>query len=184
MFFSTVTLFTRIVQFSLSAYLLIMTGVVSFLISDFFIPAEIPMSITILNPKIHPNEPIKYLAVFKRIKSCRTEVQRFIVTHDTRMRYSNIPVEQVDPGATPVPRQEYLPTSEGVEEVGYRDSIIGVINQGPQSIIKTVSIMKHPWLRPGKYTLRNFAFSQCSLISRVDPYPEVEFEVIDELEIK
>ncbi len=182
--FTGVVFFTRLAQFSISVYMLLLTATVSYLVMDLFVPAEIPLSLTILETRIHPNEPLRYLAVFRRIKTCRTEVQRFIVSQQILgIGYSNMPLEQSDPGAAAIPKQDYLPT-EGVEEVGYRDSIIGVIEQGPDPIVKTISIMKHPWLHPGKYTLRNYVFSQCTLISRIDPYPEAQFEVLDQLETK
>jgi hypothetical protein len=142
---------TRVFLASLAIYFFVMTTVFSYLAADYFIPAQDPIALELFEKVIKPADQLKYTATFRRNKACRAEIQRFIVS-----RSAGEP-----------------------EAIGYRDSIIGIITQGDDDLVKTVSVMGHPPLAVGKYALRVYVISQCSLITRIDHYPEAPFEVIE-----
>jgi hypothetical protein len=141
----------RVFLASLAVYFFVMTMVFSYLVADYFIPAQEPIALELFEKTIKPAEQLKYTATFRRNKACRAEIQRFIVS-----RLAGEP-----------------------ETIGYRDSIIGIITQGDEDLIKTVSVMNHPPLAVGKHALRVYIISQCNLITRIDHYPEAPFEVIE-----
>jgi hypothetical protein len=156
---------------SLAVYFFAMTIVFSYLASDFFIPPVEPMRLELFESKIKPSEQLKYLAVFRRNKPCRTDVQRFIVYKDKQAAVEVLERHGVEGSA--------VKEGNETEFIGYRDSIIGIITQGTSDVIRTVSVMDHPPLPVGKYVLRIYTISQCNLITRVDAYPEAPFEVVE-----
>jgi hypothetical protein len=153
-----------VLMFLLGFYFFVENIIFSFLIADFFVPAVEPLSIELQKIKIESSERLRYLATFKRNKACRSDIQRFVSRKDTS------PVEVFQGRGGPINKDE-------TETIDFRDSIIGIIRQGSRSVIKTVSIMDHPPLDPGKYGLQIYVISHCNLISRIDAYPEALFEV-------
>jgi hypothetical protein len=161
----------RVFMAVLAAYFFVMTIVFSFLITDLFIPAVVPMKLEMLTGKIKPTEALKYLAVFKRNKPCRTEVQRFIVYKDKAAAIEKLEQHGIEGSV--------VQDGNETEFIGYRDTIIGIITQGASDIVRTVSVMEHPALPAGHYGLRIYVISACNLITRMDPYPEASFEVVE-----
>jgi hypothetical protein len=160
----------RIFLAALTIYFFVMTIVFSFLIVDFFIAPVLPKELKLFNDKIKTREPLKYLATFQRNNPCRTDIQRFIVYKDKLPEMGAL--EEHGEGSL-------VQGPHGTEFIGYRDSLIGIITQGDSDVIQTVSVMDHPALPLGRYVLRVYAISTCNLITRMDAYPEVPFEVVE-----
>jgi hypothetical protein len=153
-------------------YLFVMSLVFSFLIADFFIPAQVPISLELFESKIKPDEQLRYLATFKRNKPCRTEIQRFIVYKDKQAALEQLERRTGIPGTS-------ITDGKETEFIGYRDTIIGIITQAGSDVVRTVSVMDHPPLPVGHYSLRIYVVSSCDLVTRLDLYPEVPFEVVE-----
>lgn len=154
---------------AVAAYLFAMTILLTFLMSDFFIPPVVPMQLELFNDKIKSDEQIKYLAVFRRNTPCLTQIQRFVVFKD---RQAAIEQFGSDVAAKMKPGTE-------TEFIGFRDMFVGIIRQGDDDVIRTISTMDHPPLPKGKYILRIYVVSMCNLITRLDQYPEAPFEVVE-----
>ena len=147
-----------------AAYLLCFSILITYLLSDYFFAAQAPISIVLDKKEYAPGEALSYAAKFIRKKACKTDVQRFIV------------------------KQKLAPINGGLQEVDaetvYRDQIIGLIVQGVE-VVTTRSPLPPPpnpmpKLEPGHYKLRIFVISQCSIVNRIDKYPDVEFSIVGE----
>lgn len=142
----------KILICSIGTYLLCLSVFIGYLLSDFFSSAQAAISITILNNLdkiIRPDETIRYEAKLYRYKMCPADIWRFIVKRE----------------------------SDGIEETGYRDIIPGLFTQGNGKLISTISTMTHPPLEEGKYILRIYAVTHCSIITKIEQYPDEPFEV-------
>lgn len=148
----------KIVTFASAIFVAATAAIIVFFLSDAFMQPQEPISLEIITIKLKPGEPLKYTTTYRRRKVCKTDVQRFVI------------------------RENQI---TDLEEVVYRDQIIGSITAGlsrekksrPLTVISEVHL---PVLPDGKYNLRVVVISTCTLIVGVAPYQEAMFEVRSE----
>ena len=144
-----ISVFARAVIFFYISTFALLAG---YLLSDFFIVSNTPIKLAISNEGsiLKPNDDLDYIVEFYRNKQhCVDDVQRYI----SRIEH-------------------------GKREVFLRDRFVGVLEEGFHSLTETIKASEHEPFKPGKYILRLFVISRCSLLTRVVKHEDAPFEVV------